>query len=127
VKKTVLSELISQGTMIIRGLGNMTTPTGTPILEINNNLQFLAIIFTLVAWVLFLLFPADIVSRFKLLYESVPEKTFTLAELHDVQSAKMIQNHLMSANIAFSLQGYYHRHLLYFFAPYILINLMIIM
>ncbi len=67
----------------------------------------------------------DIVSRFKLWNENIHDKTFKLAEFQDVHHATMIKNHLKSENIKFYLQGYYHRHLLYFFGPYIPINLMV--
>ncbi len=67
----------------------------------------------------------DIVSRLKLWNEKIHDKTFKLAEFQDVHYATMIKNHLESENIRFYLQGYYHRHLLYFFGPYIPINLMI--
>lgn len=67
----------------------------------------------------------DIVSRLKLWNENIHEKTFKLAEFQDLHHATMIKNHLKSENIKFYLQGYYHRHLLYFFGPYIPINLMV--
>ncbi len=67
----------------------------------------------------------DIVSRLKLWNENVHEKTFKIAEFQDLHHATMIRNHLKSENIKFYLQGYYHRHLLYFFGPYIPINLMV--
>ena len=67
----------------------------------------------------------DFVSRFRLWNENVYDKTFKIAEFQDVHHATMIKNHLISENIKFYLQGYYHRHLLYFFGPYIPINLMV--
>lgn len=67
----------------------------------------------------------DIVSRFRLWNENVHEKTYNIAEFQDLHHATMIKNHLVSENIKFYLQGYYHRHLLYFFGPYIPINLMV--
>ena len=67
----------------------------------------------------------DFVSRFKLWSENVHDKTFKMAEFQDLHHATMIKNHLKSENIKFYLQGYYHRHLLYFFGPYIPINLMV--
>ena len=67
----------------------------------------------------------DIVSRFKLWNQSVNVKTTKIAEFQDVHFATMIKNHLKNENIKFYLQGYYHRHLLYFFGPYIPINLMV--
>ncbi len=67
----------------------------------------------------------DILSRIKLWKSNVMVKTFKIAEFHDVHHATMIKNHLNHLNINFYLQGYYHRHLLYFFGPYIPINLMI--
>ena len=67
----------------------------------------------------------DIVARLRLWSENVREKTFKVAEFHDLYHATMIKNHLKSEDIKFYLQGYYHRHLLYFFGPYIPINLMV--
>lgn len=67
----------------------------------------------------------DIVSRFNLWKDNVHEKTFKIAEFHDLHFATMIKNHLKKENIKFYMQGYYHRHLLFFFGPYIPINLMI--
>lgn len=67
----------------------------------------------------------DFVSRFKFLSTNVHEKTFKIAELHDVHHATMIKNHLKSEGVKFYLQGYYHRHLLFFFGPYIPINLLV--
>jgi preprotein translocase subunit SecY len=67
----------------------------------------------------------DFVSRFRLWNENVHDKTHKIAEFQDVHHATMIKNHLIGENIKFYLQGYYHRHLLYFFGPYIPINLMV--
>ncbi len=67
----------------------------------------------------------DIVSRFNLWKDNVHEKTFKIAEFHDLHFATMIKNHLKKENIKFYMQGYYHRHLLFFFGPHIPINLMI--
>jgi len=67
----------------------------------------------------------DIVSRLKFWRENVHEKIFKIAEFQDLHHATMIRNHLKSENIKFYLQGYYHRHLLFFFGPYIPINLMV--
>jgi len=67
----------------------------------------------------------DFISRFKLWNADVHEKLFKIAEFQDVHHATMIKNHLHNEGIKFFLQGYYHRHLLYFFGPYIPINLMI--
>jgi len=67
----------------------------------------------------------DVISRFRFWNEDVHEKTYNIAEFHDLHYATMIKNHLASENIKFYLQGYYHRHLLYFFGPYIAINLMV--
>jgi preprotein translocase subunit SecY len=66
----------------------------------------------------------DVVSRFRLWHENVYDKTYKIAEFQDLYHATMIKNHLVRENIKFYLQGYYHRHLLYFFGPYIPINLM---
>ena len=65
----------------------------------------------------------DIFSRINLWKKFGDEKLRKIAEFHDVYYARMIKNHLESENIKFYLQGYYHRHLLYFLGPYIPINL----
>ena len=67
----------------------------------------------------------DFVSRFRLWHENVHDKTYKIADFQDLHHATMIKNHLIGENIKFYLQGYYHRHLLYFFGPYIPINLMV--
>jgi len=67
----------------------------------------------------------DFISRFKLWNSKVHEKIVKVAEFQDVHHATMIKNHLMSEGSKFYLQGYYHRHLLHFFGPYIPINLMV--
>jgi len=67
----------------------------------------------------------DFISRFKFLSTNGHEKTYKVAELQDVHHATMIKNHLRNEGIIFHLQGYYHRHLLYFFGPYIPINLLV--
>ncbi|MBM9513839.1 preprotein translocase subunit SecY [Desulfogranum marinum] len=67
----------------------------------------------------------DFVSRFRLWNENIHDKAYKIAEFQDLHHATMIKNHLIDENIKFYLQGYYHRHLLYFFGPYIPINLMI--
>jgi len=38
----------------------------------------------------------------------------------------MIKNHMQSEGIIGHFQGYYHRHLLYFFGPYIDISVMVL-
>ena len=53
------------------------------------------------------------------------EKPIKIAEFHDVYDAAMIKNHLNAEGILCHMQGYYHRHLLYFFGPYIEISLMV--
>jgi preprotein translocase subunit SecY len=67
----------------------------------------------------------DLIARVKLWIDGMHEKTYKLAEFQDVHYARMIKNHLLNENIHFYMQGYYHRHLLYFFGPYIPINLMV--
>lgn len=67
----------------------------------------------------------DFVSRFKFLSLNGQEQIHNIAEFQDIHFATMIKNHLKSEGVVFYLQGYYHRHLLYFFGPYIPINLQI--
>jgi hypothetical protein len=42
-----------------------------------------------------------------------------IAQFNDVYNATMVKNVLIAEGIPCHLQGYYHRHLLYFFGPYI--------
>jgi preprotein translocase subunit SecY len=65
----------------------------------------------------------DIFSRIDLWEKFGDLKLHKIAEFHDVYYARMIKNHLESENIRFHLQGFYHRHLLYFLGPFIPINL----
>ena len=67
----------------------------------------------------------DIFDRYKAQRNSRAGKFVKIAELHDVYDASMIKNHLETKGILSHLQGYYHRHLLYFFGPYIDISLMV--
>ena len=67
----------------------------------------------------------DIFDRYKAQRQSRAGKFVKIAELHDVYDASMIKNHLKTKGIISHLQGYYHRHLLYFFGPYIDISLMV--
>lgn len=68
----------------------------------------------------------DIIARCKLYRKSGNEKLLKIGEFHDVHSSAMIKKHLEDENVTFYMQGYYHRHLLYFFGPYIPINLMVV-
>lgn len=67
----------------------------------------------------------DIIARLKTAKAFGNQKMIKAAELHDVYDATMIKNHLKAEGIKFYLQGYYHRHALYFLGPYISINLMV--
>ena len=66
----------------------------------------------------------DILERYKFsnLHHTHISK---IAELHDVYDAAMIKKHLTLEGISCYMQGYYHRHLLYFFGPHIEISLMV--
>ncbi|MFC1884900.1 hypothetical protein ACFL2O_09020 [Thermodesulfobacteriota bacterium] len=66
----------------------------------------------------------DIYDRLKFSMKDAG-KNVKIAEIHDVYDAAMIKNHLENEGILSHLQGYYHRHLLYFFGPYIEMNLMV--
>ena len=52
-------------------------------------------------------------------------KPVKIAQFNDVYDATMIKNFLFSEGISGHLQGYYHRHLLYFFGPYIEMSLIV--
>lgn len=67
----------------------------------------------------------DILDRYKVQCQLRTGKLVKIAELHDVYDASMIKNHLETKGVIPHLQGYYHRHLLYFFGPYIDISLMV--
>lgn len=66
----------------------------------------------------------DILDRYNF-FKSKIQKPVKIAEFHDVYDATMIKNHLSAEGILCHLQGYYHRHLLYFFGPYVEISLMV--
>ena len=67
----------------------------------------------------------DVWDRLNILRKTKPVKLCKVAELHDVYDASMIKNHMQSAGIICHFQGYYHRHILYFFGPYIDISVMV--
>lgn len=67
----------------------------------------------------------DIFDRYKAQRQSRTGRLIKIAELHDVYDAAMIKKHLESKGVISHLQGYYHRHLLYFFGPFIDISLMV--
>jgi hypothetical protein len=66
----------------------------------------------------------DILDRF---YFDITaqEKHIKIAQFNDVYDARMIKNFLSIEGVHCHLQGYYHRHLLYFFGPYIDIGLFV--
>jgi hypothetical protein len=66
----------------------------------------------------------DIFDRFNFLNSKI-QQPVKIAEFHDVYDAAMIKNHLKARGILCHIQGYYHRHLLYFFGPYIDMSLMV--
>ena len=67
----------------------------------------------------------DVLDRLNVLRKSKSGGLCKIAELHDVYDASMIKNHMQSKGIICHFQGYYHRHLLYFFGPYIDISVMV--
>jgi len=67
----------------------------------------------------------DILDRYNIQRQLGTGRLVKIAELHDVYDATMIKKHLESKGIISHLQGYYHRHLLYFFGPFIDISLMV--
>ncbi len=66
----------------------------------------------------------DLTDRFKFMQQS-NSRFVKIAEIHDIYDAATIKNHLESSGILCHFQGYYHRHLLYFFGPYIEISLLV--
>jgi len=67
----------------------------------------------------------DLVSRYAAQRRSPSSKFRKIAEFHDVYDAAMIKAHMHAEGILCHFQGYYHRHLLYFFGPYIDVSLMV--
>lgn len=67
----------------------------------------------------------DVLDRLNVLRKSKSGRLCKIAELHDVYDASMIIKHMQSEGIICHFQGYYHRHLLYFFGPYIDISVMV--
>ena len=66
----------------------------------------------------------DVLDRYK--FSNLHPGHFSkIAEFHDVYEATMIKNHLTAEGILCYMQGYYHRHLLFFFGPHIEISLMV--
>ena len=66
----------------------------------------------------------DILDRYK--FSNLEHANISkIAELHDVYDAAMIKNHLTHEGISCYMQGYYHRHLLYFFGPHIEMSLVV--
>ncbi len=53
-------------------------------------------------------------------------RAIKVAEIHDVYDAATIREYLRSAGISCHLQGYYHRHMLFFLGPYIEISLFVL-
>ena len=47
------------------------------------------------------------------------KKTIKIAEYQDVYEAQMVKSFLAENGIASYLPGFFHRHLLYFFGPFI--------
>jgi len=67
----------------------------------------------------------DILDRYNIQHQSQTGRLIKIAEFHDVYDATMIKKHLESKGIISHVQGYYHRHLLYFFGPFIDMSLMV--
>lgn len=67
----------------------------------------------------------DMLNRYNVQRQSRTGRLVKIAEFHDVYDASMIKDHLETKGVMSHLQGYYHRHLLYFFGPYIDISLMV--
>ena len=67
----------------------------------------------------------DILDRYNIQRRSGAGRLVKIAEFHDIYDATMIKKHLESKGILAHLQGFYHRHLLYFFGPFVDMSLMV--
>jgi hypothetical protein len=65
----------------------------------------------------------DLIDRYRFHRQGGNERMVNVAELHDVYDAAMLRQHLRRDGIDCHMQGYHHRHLLYFFGPYVEIGL----
>ena len=67
----------------------------------------------------------DVLDRCHFQQQTGSSRVVKIAEFHDIYDASMIKKQLASEGIRCHLQGYYHRHLLYFFGPYIDVGMMV--
>ena len=67
----------------------------------------------------------DILDRYNVQRQTPSGQLIKIAELHDIYDSSMIKRHLKSEGVPCHLQGFYHRHLYYFFGPYLDISLMV--
>jgi hypothetical protein len=61
----------------------------------------------------------DLIDRYRFHRDTEGCRVVKLAEFQDVYEAAMIRQHLKRDGIYCHMHGYTHRHLLYFFGPYI--------
>jgi preprotein translocase subunit SecY len=67
----------------------------------------------------------DILDRYSVQLQTPSGQLVKIAEFHDIYDSSMIKKHLRSEGVPCHLQGFYHRHLYYFFGPYLDISLMV--
>jgi preprotein translocase subunit SecY len=67
----------------------------------------------------------DILDRYNVQRRTPSGQLVKIAEFHDIYDSSMIKRHLRSEGVLCHLQGFYHRHLYYFFGPYLDISLMV--
>ena len=67
----------------------------------------------------------DLLDRYNVQRQAKCGRLIKIAEFHDIYDASMVKKHLELQGVICHLQGYYHRHLLYFFGPYIDVSLMV--
>jgi preprotein translocase subunit SecY len=67
----------------------------------------------------------DILDRYNVQRCTPSGQLVKIAEFHDIYDSSMIKKHLKSEGVPCHMQGFYHRHLYYFFGPYLDISLMV--
>jgi len=67
----------------------------------------------------------DILDRYNVQRQTPSGQLVTIAEFNDIYDSSMIKRHIRSEGVPCHLQGFYHRHLYYFFGPYLDIKMMV--
>jgi len=67
----------------------------------------------------------DILDRYNVQHQTPSDQLVKIAEFHDIYDSALIKRHIKSEGVPCHLQGFYHRHLYYFFGPYLDISLMV--